>query len=249
MAAVTASQTVAAVASSVVSKSAFAGRQVRAVKVAAAPKRVAFSVTAEERPLYFPGNPAPAYLDGSLPGDYGFDPLGLASTNLDWYVQAELVHVRWSMLGAAGIMIPDALRVAGILDIPRWDLAAVDTEYFFDMPTLWAIEIILVGWVEGRRWADIKAPGSVNEDPIFKGNKVKGTDVGYPGFDPLGMGFGEAAAVKKIRAKEIANGRLAMLANLGFWVQAAYTDKSPIENLLTHLADPFHNNLAESLFG
>ena len=74
---------------------------------------------------------------------------------------------------------------------------------------------------------------------------MTGTDVGYPGFDPLGMGSGSADAVKEVRLKEIKNGRLAMLAMLGFAVQAAYTDASPTENLLAHLADPFHNNLIE----
>eukprot|EP00475_Leptophrys_vorax_P030599 TRINITY_DN45_c0_g2_i1.p2 TRINITY_DN45_c0_g2~~TRINITY_DN45_c0_g2_i1.p2 ORF type:complete len:253 (+),score=4.94 TRINITY_DN45_c0_g2_i1:197-955(+) len=241
MAAVTASQTV--VASSIVSKSAFTGRQVRATKVSVAAKRVSLTVTAQERPLWFPGSTPPAHLDGSLAGDYGFDPLGLASADTTWMVNAELVHCRWAMLGAAGIMIPDALRVAGALDIPRWDLAGV-ADYGIDWRVLLAVEIAAIGWAEANRWADILNPGSVNEDPIFKGNRVKGTDVGYPGFDPLGMGFGEASAVKKIRAKEIANGRLAMLANLGFWVQAAYTDQSPIENLLSHLDNPGFNNYA-----
>lgn len=32
---------------------------------------------AADRPLWFPGAKAPAWLDGSLIGDYGFDPLGL----------------------------------------------------------------------------------------------------------------------------------------------------------------------------
>ena len=32
-----------------------------------------------ERQVWFPGNKAPDYLDGSLPGDFGFDPLGLGS--------------------------------------------------------------------------------------------------------------------------------------------------------------------------
>lgn len=239
----------AASAITAVNKSSFvSGQNLRAVKVSAAPRKVAFSVRAE-RPLYFPGNPAPSYLDGSLPGDYGFDPLGLASvpSNFSWYIQAELVHCRWAMLGAAGILIPDLLRTAGILDIPRWDVSGV-AEYPIGLDVQLIVLIFAMGWAEGRRWADINKPGSVNQDPIFSNFSVKGKDVGYPGFDPLGMGSGEGASLKTIRTKEIANGRLAMVACLGFFVQAAYTDKSPVENLLDHLADPFHNNLIESLF-
>ena len=41
------------------------GKSVRSVKAAAATRKVAFTVRAE-RPLYFPGNPAPAHLDGRL---------------------------------------------------------------------------------------------------------------------------------------------------------------------------------------
>ena len=44
-------------------------------------------------------------------------------------------------------------------------------------------------WVEVRRWQDIKKHGSVNEDPIFKGNPVPNPEPGYPGgvFDPFGF--------------------------------------------------------------
>ena len=37
---------------------------------------------ASDRPTWLPGAPGPAHLDGSLVGDYGFDPLGLG-TNAD----------------------------------------------------------------------------------------------------------------------------------------------------------------------
>jgi hypothetical protein len=51
---------------------------------------------AADRPLWNPGSESPAWLDGSLAGDYGFDPLGLGSDPevLKYFVQAELVHAR-----------------------------------------------------------------------------------------------------------------------------------------------------------
>lgn len=43
-----------------------------------------------------------------LPGDFGFDPLGLGKdpAALRWYQQAELVHARTAMTAVAGILIP-----------------------------------------------------------------------------------------------------------------------------------------------
>lgn len=77
-----------------------------------------------------------------------------------WMVQAELVHCRWAMLGAAGIFIPDLLTKIGLLDVPFWYTAG-DLEYFADPYTLFAVELAAFGWAEGRRWADILNPGSV----------------------------------------------------------------------------------------
>jgi light-harvesting complex I chlorophyll a/b binding protein 5 len=50
-------------------------------------------------------------------------------------------------------------------------------------------------------------------------------------FDPIGFSRGDEAMYKKYKQNEITNGRLAMVANLGFWAQYAATGKGPIENL------------------
>ncbi len=55
-------------------------------------------------------------------------------------------------------------------------------------------------------------------------------------FDPLGMKNDD------MREKEIKNGRLAMVAFVGFSSQAAVQGKGPIASLKYHLADPFHHN-------
>ncbi|KAH6777500.1 photosystem I light harvesting complex protein [Perilla frutescens var. hirtella] len=226
----------------------FGGRKLRVSKFLAPSGARSATVSAAaadpDRPLWFPGSTPPPWLDGSLPGDFGFDPLGLASDpeSLKWNVQAELVHCRWAMLGAAGIFIPEFLTKIGILNTPSWYTAG-ELEYFTDTTTLFVVELLLIGWAEGRRWADIIKPGSVNTDPIFPNNKLTGTDVGYPGglwFDPLGWGSGSPQKLKELRTKEIKNGRLAMLAVMGAWFQHIYTGTGPIDNLFAHLADPGH---------
>lgn len=86
-----------------------AGKQLRSAPRRAAAPRAAVATVSAARPLWLPGSVAPEYLDGSLPGDYGFDPLGLGADKewLAWFQQAELMHCRWAMIGAAGILLPD----------------------------------------------------------------------------------------------------------------------------------------------
>ncbi|CAI5521737.1 unnamed protein product [Closterium sp. Naga37s-1] len=103
------------------------------------------------------------------------------------------------MLGVAGMIIPEALTAAGILDVPVWYDTGV-AEFWCPTPTLFAIEFILFNFVELLRWQDIKKPGSVSTDPF--GNTLAPGEVGYPGFNPMGLGTDFRS-----KESEIANGQ------------------------------------------
>ena len=161
--------------------------------------------------------------------------LGKTPEALKWYVQAELQHARWAMLGVAGIL---GAELTGV----DWYTAGAQP-YFASTKTLLIIQLILFHFVEINRLQDYKNPGSVNQDPFFSGNKLPaGNTPGYPGgiFDPAGFSKGDFATLK---VKELKNGRLAMMAFLGFVAQHAATGKGPLANLGDHLANPFANNV------
>lgn len=79
-----------------------------------------------ERPMWLGplSSDPPAWLDGTLPGDYGYDPLNLGKypSALDRYVELELLHARWAMLGALGALIPETLQLCGATEFlePVW---------------------------------------------------------------------------------------------------------------------------------
>jgi light-harvesting complex I chlorophyll a/b binding protein 3 len=205
-----------------------------------------------------------SYLNGSLPGDYGFDPLGMSDpegaggfVTPEWLAYSEVIHGRWAMLGAAGCIAPEVLSAMGAIpqtgDEAIWFKSGVIPpagsydKYWVDPYTLFFVEVVMMQFAELKRYQDFRYPGSQKEQ-YFLGmeNAFGGSgNPAYPGgqfFNMFNLGKTEAD-MNTLRLKEIKNGRLAMLAMFGYGAQATITQEGPFKNLCDHLADPVHHNM------
>jgi light-harvesting complex I chlorophyll a/b binding protein 3 len=218
------------------------------------------------RETWFASPQSLTYLDGTLPGDYGFDPLGLmdpegAGNFIDpnWLPYAELINGRWAMLGAAGMIAPEILGAVGLIPEQTrlvWFKSGVipplgTYDYWADPYALFVLEIVLVGFAEHRRAQDYYKPCYGSKTPLLGLEKFLGGsgDPKYPGgpfFNFAGFGKDEAS-LKVLKTKEVKNARLAMLACLGYFIQAIFTGVGPFQNLLDHLSDPVNNNVLTNL--
>ncbi|KAK7382904.1 hypothetical protein VNO78_28568 [Psophocarpus tetragonolobus] len=203
----------------------------------------------------------PSYLTGELPGDYGFDIAGLGKdpVALQKYFNFEILHARWAMLASIGALIPEILDLLGTFHFvePVWwrvgysklkgdtlDYLGIQGLHFAGSQGVIVIAICQALLMVGPEYA--RYCGTEALEPL--GIYLPG-DINYPGgplFDPLNLS-NDPEAFEELKVKEIKNGRLAMVAWLGFYVQAALTGKGPVQNLIDHISDPFHNNLLDSL--
>lgn len=184
----------------------------------------------------------PEWLDGSLPGDYGFDPLGLGKDPafLKWYREAELIHGRWAMLAVVGIFVGQAWS-----GVP-WFEAGADPRALspFSFGTLLGTQLLLMGWVESKRWVDFFNPDSQSVEWATPWSRTAENfanatgDQGYPGgkfFDPLrlagtirdGVYIPDREKLERLKLAEIKHARIAMLAMLTFYFEAAQ-GKTPL---------------------
>ena len=132
-------------------------------------------------------------------------------------VEGELTNGRWAMAAVAGILFTDLF---GLGD--WWTAGAKPTP--IPLTTLVAVEVAVFAFLEGKRYESWKKTGY-------------GGVAGIAPFDPLGMDSPE------MREKEVKNGRLAMLAFLGFSSVAAVRGLGPIEALKLHLGNPNVENI------
>merc|ERR1711907_166045 len=217
----------------------------------------------EKTGIWFASERSLGYLDGSLPGDYGFDPLGVYdpvgkgfAVSPAWLQYSEIIHARWAMLGAAGCLAPELLGKMGVIPSETavvWFKSGVIPpagsydNYWSDPYTIFFVEVILMQFAELKRWQDYRNPGSQGKQYFLGLERILcgSGNPSYPGgpfFNMLGMGKTEAD-INELKLKEIKNGRLAMLAMFGYGAQAVLTGKGPYENLADHLTDPVNCNI------
>ena len=134
------------------------------------------------------------------------------------------------MLGVGGCLGAEVLGQGDWYSAPLAVVQGGHSTYFgievpFSLGTLLAVEFIAMAGVE-----------------VFRGNADAEKRI-YPGgaFDPMGMSKGNLAELK---VKEIKNGRLAMIAFLGFVGQHEANGLSPLGALQAHLSSPFAENFA-----
>eukprot|EP00798_Chlamydomonas_sp_ICE-L_P008897 gene8897-3780_t len=205
---------------------------------------------------------AAPHLKGEVAGDFGFDPLGLGTEAETFarYNEAEVLHGRWAMLAAVGALIPEVLSVNGVdLGEPVWwkvGAAKLSDENLTlnwggiegfriagkqGIPIIAACQLVLMGGPEYARYVGIKSLEPVGVflpgEPLYPGG---------PPFDPLGLSENAPEFVEQ-GVKEAKNGRLAMVAMLGYFVQGAVTQEGPVRNLLDFIEDPTHNNITKYL--
>ena len=158
----------------------------------------------------------PKYLDGTLAGDVGFDPLGFASNpeQLMQYREAEIKHARLAMLAAAGWPLSELFdkKIAAALGLePALDAAdrvpsLLNGGLDKISPLYWGFCIGLTAAID------------------LYGVQRARAEVGYEfpgdlGFDPLNLYPSDMEGQDRMQLAEIKHGRIAMVAVLAFALQ------------------------------
>lgn len=193
----------------------------------------------------------PLHLDGSLAGDAGFDPLGLAAASPDRLVfmrEAEVKHSRLAMLATAGWV---ASELAGDR-LAAWAQTAAPLLRYGDR-----VPSVLNGGLGHSlepffpAFAAVVALAAVVETVQGYGRRADpegyaARSIGDLGFDPLGMYGARGDTPEGRRAMEgaeLKHGRLAMLAITAFALQEAFTGVGVVTQVLSWM----HPHSAEFL--
>jgi len=159
---------------------------------------------------------APPALDGSRPGDQGFDPIKCSEyVSIDWLREAELKHARVAMLATVGFIATDLGLTApgaptGFSSVAAHDMAVEKGAMLVLFLAASTLEIL---------------GGIPKMLQLFNKEVTTNMAPGAYGFDPLNFGKGNSQGDERMQLAEIKNGRLAMLAFSGMVTQAVLYDK------------------------
>lgn len=196
-----------------------------------------------------PFSKAPATLDGTMLGDFGFDPLGFSTTpvgpwfkglegrngqigDLAWYREAELIHGRIAQVAVVGFIWPGLFGT-----LPGNDWTGVDAysytnplEAFGKVPGLALLQIFLfMSFLEFRRINIIKEEGESYTPGDLR--------IGQGGWNPFGLDYSPEQYEEK-RLQELKHCRLAMVGVFGLWAQALASGESVATQLGAGLSTP-----------
>eukprot|EP00612_Vaucheria_litorea_P001002 CAMPEP_0171461070 /NCGR_PEP_ID=MMETSP0945-20130129/5672_1 /TAXON_ID=109269 /ORGANISM="Vaucheria litorea, Strain CCMP2940" /LENGTH=216 /DNA_ID=CAMNT_0011987357 /DNA_START=76 /DNA_END=726 /DNA_ORIENTATION=- len=167
--------------------------------------------------------PKPALLDGTLPGDVGFDPLGLSNVDdlgidLYWMREAEVKHGRLAMLAAAHVFFCDQIG-----SLPGFPSGKGQMDLFWNVlaerPNIIGAGVVFVIVVE-----------FITGIAITEGRKDGSREAGDFNLDPFNVRANPAQKAKA-QLQEIKNGRLAMLAVMGMIAQGLTTHTAALDNI------------------
>ena len=189
-----------------------------------------------DRSEALPFDARPANLDGSLPGDVGFDPAGFTNNppkqwlvggeerSLKWYREAEIVHGRIAQMAVIGNIVPAWIHLPGNPDLGIPDDAFAQLNPYKALESvpeggLWQISLLFFG-IELAR---LKR--------IIRGDKEPGDlGLGQTGYNPFGFEYTPEEYREK-QVQEIKHGRLAMFGAIGILLQAKFSGLGVTEQL------------------
>lgn len=172
-------------------------------------------------------------LTGELAGDFGFDPLNLASSKeeLIYYREAEIKHSRLAMLAAVGWPISEIFEkniVQGALLDQDDRVPSVLNGGLEKTP--WQFWVGSLLFASALELYGIKL--KYDHFDSFSTNRQQVSDKYIPGdfkFDPLSLYPTDEENRKRVQLSEIMHGRIAMVAVTGFAVQEAVLHQGVID--------------------
>jgi hypothetical protein len=206
----------------------------------AAPKKAAAPTSGTIPSKALPYDLAPAALDGSLPGDVGFDPVFLTSkadlmadyynnlsflgnpglSGIEWYREVELIHGRIAQMAVLGFIIPGFFRIGGLEDISSNPITAIGEIPNAGIPQI----LIFMSIMELLRIKRIKKLGSSYTPGDFGWGQGEGR------YNPFNFNYTPEQYFEK-QVQETKHGRLAMVAVLGLFLQAQNSGIGVIDQL------------------